>query len=115
VTKIFELNRWSTGKAVDQIPGVVATDQIELIGVELWAQSLEEAIGASPSGPLAHLADQYQTFDLQEVWYYPNGSIRTRTYYGCFLSDLNPETMAGDGNKVYRKTATVHVLGRIDT
>jgi hypothetical protein len=99
---------------VDQIPGVVGTDQIEIIGMELWTQTLEQVLGAS-STPLAHLADQTNPFNVDEVWYYPDGSIRTRTYFGCFLSDCNPEAMMGDGNKVYRKTATLHVLGRMDS
>ena len=114
VTKIFELNRWSTGRAVDQIPGVVETDQIDITGMELWTNTLEQALGAS-GAPLSHLADQTDPFNIDEVWYYPDGSMRTRTYYGCFLSDINPEAMTGDGNKVYRKTATVHVLGRMDS
>ena len=113
-TRVFELNRFSTGKGVDIVPGVVATDELTVEGFELWVKSFEEAIGASDR-PIEHLADQYAPFDIQEVWYQPDGSVKTRTYYGCFLREANPDPLRGDGDKVYKKTAVIEVLGRIDS
>ena len=114
VTKVFELNRFSTGKAVDQVPGVVATDELTVEGFELWTKQFEVALGASDR-PIEHMADQYAPFDIQEVWYQPDGSVKTRTYYGCFMRDANPDPLQGDGTKIYKKTANIAVLGRIDT
>lgn len=111
VTKIFELNSRSTGRAVDQVPGVVETDEIEVQGMEVWTKPFEEAIGAS-GDPMTHLADQTDPFEIHEVWTYPDGHIETVVYYGCLLGQSNPEPLQGDGNKVYRKNATIHVLGR---
>jgi hypothetical protein len=111
VTKVFELNRFSTGRAVDQVPGVVETDEIEVQGFELWTQPLEVAIGAS-SDPLIHLADQANPFEIHEVWELPNGRLITDVYYGCFLSENNPDAYEAAGNKLYKKTARIHVLGR---
>lgn len=112
ITRIFELNRYSTGRGVDLVPGVVNDDVVDVEGLELWTEPLEEALGASSSGILASLADQYIPFEFEEVWERPDGGRQTITYYGSFLENINPEAMQGGGDKVYKKRAKIHVLGR---
>lgn len=111
VTRVFELNRWSTGRAVDLVPGVVAADTLEVQGLEFWTQSLEEAIGAVDN-PITHMADQTEPFEIQEVWVNPNGEYKTITYSGCFMESNNPSAYQADGDKIYMKSCKIQVLTR---
>ena len=107
----YELNKNTTGKPMDYVPGKATGFTVSFARVEAWDQEFEIALGYS--GVFADLTDQTRPFVVQEFLYKGTDPYRIFQYNGCWLKSKTPEAWTSDGNYIHKISGQLAYVSRI--
>jgi hypothetical protein len=103
VTPIYEINSLTSGEPVENVPGNVKGLQITVQRYDLYTKKMELAFGTSE---LTMLSLQDRPFLVQEIWRFPDNSLESYMYSGCYFSTLGKQ-YASDDNRTVVVNATL--------
>jgi hypothetical protein len=108
---VYELNKYTTGRPIDYVPGKATGFTVSFARIEAWDQEFEIALGYS--GVFQDLTDQTRPFVVQEFLYQGNTPYRVYQYSGCWLKSKNPEAWTSDGNYIHKISGQLAYVSRI--
>ena len=97
VTPVYQINADSNegaGNIYEKVPGNIGGLTINVTKFELYEERFEQAWGVLYN--IYKLTDQYEPFDVKEIWRSPNGSLFAQQYVGCWFSSLGRSQSATD-------------------
>jgi hypothetical protein len=97
ITPIYEINSETSGEPIENVPGNVGGLTISVSRYDLYTKRMEKAFGTPDS---AMLGDHNNPFTVLEVWRFPNNSVETLMYTGCWFSSLGRQYSATDARVV---------------
>jgi hypothetical protein len=110
ITPIYEINPESSGLPYENVPGNTTGLQISISRYDLWTIRMEQAFGVPVGNSnIRMLNDQKAPFTVNEKWVYPDGSVETWAYVGCWFSQLG-RAMRSDDQRTVMVNATLTYL-----
>jgi len=108
---VYELNKNTTGRPIDYVPGKATGFTVSFARVEAWGQEFERALGFD--NVFSDLTDQTRPFVVQEFLYQGTQPYRVFQYSGCWLKSKNPEAWTSDGNYIHKISGQLAYVSRI--
>jgi hypothetical protein len=93
---------------LEKIPGNVTGQTIAVQRYDLYVRRMEVAFGTPD---VMMLSTQDTPFSVVERWQYPDGSIETLQYTGCWFSNIG-KNYRSDGDRIVNVNATLEYVKR---
>jgi hypothetical protein len=119
VTLVYELNAYTWGRPIDNVPGVEKGRTLSVHRIEVWDEEMELAFGGaednSRNGGVEwiDLCEQTQPFIFQEAIFRGNSRYRSWEYLGCWFTskDIDAYNATGDA-KIIATSNMSYVIRR---
>ena len=111
ITPIFELNVATSGAPIDNIPGNLGSLKIQVERYDLYHRRMEQAFS---SADLVMLSLQDTFFQVSEQWIFPDNSVTSFLYTGCWFDSLGRQ-YSSDGDRVVLVNASLTYLSKVKT
>jgi len=110
LTRVYEINAATSGRAVEIVPGNTTEDTITVNRYDIYKKLMWKAFGFAAT--IVHLSDHLRAFDVKEIWKTPQGETYGTLYTGCWFSDTGRD-IGATGERVMMARGTLSVTDRI--
>ena len=97
ITAIYELNTDTSGEPIEKSPGNVGGLTVSVSRYDLYNKRMENVFG-TPDAQM--LSDHKNPFQVVELWRFPDNSMETILYMGCWFSNIGRTYSATDARLV---------------
>ena len=97
ITAVYEIDRDSSGIPIEKVPGNVGGLTIGVTRYDLYTLRMEAAFGTAD---VLMLSDHSNPFVVREGWKYPDGTVETHVFIGCWFSSIGRMYSATDNRLV---------------
>lgn len=108
---VYELNRQTTGRPIDYVPGIESGRSISCTRVEVWSDELEVALAEAESEYI-DLCDQTKPFEIIESLFRGSSAYRAWRYKGCWFADKSINSYSAEGDMKTIATTTINYVIR---
>ncbi|MCK5612103.1 hypothetical protein KAR91_60085 [Candidatus Pacearchaeota archaeon] len=108
ITPVYEINVRTSGDPLEKIPGNVTGQTIAVQRYDLYVRRMEVAFGTPD---IMMLSTQDTPFEVVERWQYPDTTIETLRYTGCWFSNIG-KNYRSDGDRIVNVNATLEYVKR---
>jgi len=110
LTRVFEINAVTSGRAVELVPGNVDADTIRIDRYDVYRKLLWKAFGFAAE--LVHLSDHLNPFDVKEIWKEPDGNTHGTLFTGCWFEETG-RSMSSTGDRIMMANGSLQVTDRL--
>lgn len=106
ITPVYEINQETSGEPIEKVPGNVGGLTIGVSRYDLYSRRMESAFGTPD---VEMLGDHNNPFQCRETWRFPDGTIESRVYTGCWFSNIGRNFSSTD-NRLVLVNATLEFV-----
>jgi hypothetical protein len=97
ITAVYEINQETSGEPLEKVPGNVGGLTIGVTRYDLYTKRMEAAFGTPD---VMMLSDHNNPFQVREAWKFPDGTVETHVYVGCWFANVGRSYSATDNRLV---------------
>lgn len=119
VTLVYELNGYTWGRPIDNVPGIEKGRTLSVNRIEVWEEEMEIAFGSAEDNgrnggvEWIDLCEQTKPFIFQECLLRASSRFRSWEYLGCWFTskDIDAYSATGDA-KIVANSSMSYVIRR---
>ncbi|EHM1384171.1 hypothetical protein KFS98_003658 [Salmonella enterica] len=111
IVPLYELNRQTVGRPIDNIPGIESGRSISITRVEVWDDELEIALAAAEREWI-DLCEQTKPFSIIESMFRGNSKYRAWSYDGCWFASKSLDSFSAEGDMKVSASAEINYVIR---